>query len=93
MNRPSDKIMFEIYRVAGGRRYRVVYFTELGGHNREREIDRAMAGDHVYDGFVLSRVAGRAKQVIGGVGDRLNAGERIAPAELEALLAPLAWAS
>ena len=38
----SDKTMFEIYREEGyGRKYRVVYFTELNDHNRETEISKA----------------------------------------------------
>ena len=41
----SDKTMFEVYRdVTYGTRYRVVYFTELQDHNKELEINRAMAG-------------------------------------------------
>ena len=39
----SNKVMFEIYREAGyGRKYRVVYFTELNEHNKEAEINRAL---------------------------------------------------
>ena len=45
--------MFEVYRdVTYGTRYRVVYFTELQDHNKELEINRAMAGEHFVDGFI-----------------------------------------
>ena len=43
----SDKIMFEVYKEATySGKYRVVYFTELQDHNKEAEINRAMAGEH-----------------------------------------------
>ena len=75
MNAASERIMFEIYRTTGpGRLYRVVYYTELDERNRETEIDRAMAGDHIYDGFISGPVAERAKEVIADVVARLNAG-------------------
>ena len=39
----TKKVMFEIYRDADyGNRYRVVYFTELGEHDKEDEISRAI---------------------------------------------------
>ena len=85
----SDKIMFEIYREAGyGRRYRVVYFTELEEHNKEAEISRAMAGDHVFDGFIGDRRPLVAKQAIVAVIDRLNDGEALGGQQVEELLAP-----
>src|SRR5258707_2501278 len=41
----SDKVMFEIYRETEYTgKYRVVYFTELQDHNKETEINHAMAG-------------------------------------------------
>ena len=50
-----DKIMFEIYRETEYTgKYRVVYFTELQDHNKESEINHAMAGEHLYDGFLRS---------------------------------------
>jgi len=49
----SDKVMFEVYREGRyNRTYRVVYFTELGDHNREQEFNGALAGDHFLDGFL-----------------------------------------
>jgi hypothetical protein len=75
----SDKVMFEIYREAGyGRRYRVVYFTELNEHNKEAEINRALTGDHYYDGFIVDWRKDEAKAVINRWLDRLNQGEALA---------------
>lgn len=83
----SDRILFEIYREADyGRRYRVVYFTELNEHNKESEINRAMAGEHYFDGFIPERGKEAAKQVIAEAVRRLNAGEAVDAAELEARL-------
>ena len=45
----SEKVMFEIYKetVYNGH-YRVVYFTELGDHNKEFDINHAMAGEALH---------------------------------------------
>jgi hypothetical protein len=79
----SDKVMFEIYREPYQGRYRVVYFTELQDHNKETEINRAMAGDHFYDGFIRSYRKEQAKEAIGRLLDRLNDGERLTPPEID----------
>ena len=43
INSYKDKIMFEIYKEnIYSDRYRVVYFSELDDHNKDKEIDRAM---------------------------------------------------
>lgn len=74
----TKKVMFEIYRDADyGGRYKVVYFTELGEHDKETEIDNAMRGQHVFDGFLLHRERNTAKQVVDGLLDRLNRGEQL----------------
>lgn len=84
----SDKIMFEVYREASyNRRYRVVYFTELTDRNKESEINRAISGEHYYDGFIAGYGKQEAKAIIQEVVDRLNNGERVPPEELEAKLA------
>ena len=84
----SDKVMFEIYRETGyAGRYRVVYFTELQDHNKETEINRALAGEHFYDGFLANYGKEDAKQIIEGLLARLNSGETIEPAEVERALA------
>jgi hypothetical protein len=78
----SDRIMFEIYREASyDRRFRVVYFTELTERNRDLEISRAMAGEHVVDGFIRLERSEEAKAAIDVLLERLNAGEAL-PAEL-----------
>ncbi len=84
----SDKVMFEIYREPDfNRAYRVVYFTELGEHNKEYEINRALAGEHFYDGFIRNYRKDDAKKIIEGFLKRLNAGETLAPDDLESALA------
>lgn len=83
----SDKIMFEIYRETGySGRFKVVYFTELQDHNKESEINRAMAGEHFYDGFIKSFRKDEAKELINGVLERLNHGDTVAPQEVEKAL-------
>ncbi|HVO62526.1 MAG TPA: hypothetical protein VMT53_16450 [Terriglobales bacterium] len=85
----SKKVMFEIYREADfSGRYRVVYFTELGEHDKETEIDDAMRGEHIFDGFLLHRERNEAKQVVGEILERLNRGERIDSAAIEEMLQP-----
>ena len=80
----SDKIMFEIYREATySGRYRVVYFTELQDHNKETEINRAMAGEHFYDGFIKNYRKEQAKESIDRILERLNSGERLTPVDVE----------
>jgi hypothetical protein len=83
----SDKIMFEIYRekIYSGR-YRVVYYTELDDHNKETEINRAMAGESFYDGFLKNYTAEEGKQVIEQFVERLNQGEKIDAAEMDRAL-------
>jgi hypothetical protein len=84
----SDKIMFEIYRETGyDRRYRVVYFTELSDRNRDLEIARALAGEHLLDGFIPLERAEQAKALIERFLERLNAGEAASGEELSAALA------
>ncbi len=74
----ADKIMFEIYRDASyDQQYRVVYFTELDENNKHNEINRAMAGDHVYDGFLKELSADAGKEKINAILARLNDGETL----------------
>jgi hypothetical protein len=87
--RSAAKVMFEIYREGGyNRAYRVVYFTELNDHNRETEFNRALAGEHVYDGFIREDARKEAKAVVRELLGRLNDGEELAAADLERSLAP-----
>lgn len=83
----SSKVMYEIYQEAGyNGRYRVVYFTELNDHNKEFEISRALAGRHVYDGFISDWKKHEAKQIIARFVGRLNDGEKPGVEELEEVL-------
>jgi len=83
----SDKVMFEIYRETGYTgEYRVVYFTELQDHNKEHEINRAMSGEHFYDGFIKNFRKDEAKEIIESLLKRLNNGERFDSAEVERAL-------
>ena len=87
----SDKVMFEVYRETQySGKYKVVYFTELGDHNREFEINRALAGEHFCDGFIKNHGKDEAKDVIEGLIKRMNEGERITPQQFEAALQPYA---
>jgi hypothetical protein len=70
--------MFEIYRESSyNRTYRVVYFTDLGDHDKDKEINRAMAGDHVFDGFLGAPDKREAKRTISGLLERMNDGEEL----------------
>ena len=81
---PSSKIMFAIYREAAyNRRFKAVYFTELNDHNKETEINRALAGDHFFDGFLKEAKKDEAKAIIDRTLERLNEGEQVHPEELE----------
>jgi hypothetical protein len=83
----SDKVMFEIYRETEYTgKFRVVYFTELQDRNKETEINRAMAGEHFFDGFIKNFGKDEAKQIIQSLLNRLNDGEPIDPREVERAL-------
>ena len=86
---PSDKIMFEIYREEGyNRHFKVVYFTELGEHNKEYEINRALAGEHVSDGFIRQPHADAAKAVIDSLLARMNDGEALGAPDIDRAIQP-----
>lgn len=90
--RIEDRVMFEIYRESTyNQKYHVVYFTELGEHNKDIEISRALAGDHVFDGFLGGERKLEAKKAIATLVQRLNDGEQITSqqvcTELEPFLA------
>ncbi len=81
--------MFEIYRESAyNKKYRVVYFTELGDHDKDKEISRALAGDHVFDGFLGGDQRREAKRTIAELVDRLNDGDALTTHEIGAELAP-----
>ena len=81
--------MFEIYRDIGyGGVYKVVYFTELGEHDKEKEIDDAMRGEHIFDGFLLHRESQQAKRVVAEILNQLNRGETVGTGDIEERLKP-----
>jgi hypothetical protein len=81
--------MFEIYRESNyNQKYRVVYFTELGDHDKDKEISRALAGEHVFDGFLDSEQRRDAKKTIAVLLERLNDGNALTAQEIGAELAP-----
>ncbi len=83
----SDKVMFEIYREGTySGKFRVVYYTELNENNKEWEINRAMAGEHFYDGFIRNYRKDEAKDIIEAVLKRLNDGERLSADDVESAL-------
>ncbi len=83
----SDKVMFEIYReIEYSGKYRVVYFTELQDHNKETEINHALAGEHFFDGFIKNFRKDEAKEIIQSLLARLNEGEHLDPQEVERAL-------
>jgi len=85
----SDKVMFEIYREPEfGRRYRVVYFTELDEHNKEKEINDAMRGEHVFDGYLRNYAKREGKRSVAAILERLNSGESVSAADIERELKP-----
>lgn len=87
--RVEDRVMFEIYRESSyNLKYRVVYFTELGDHDKDKEISRALAGDHVFDGFIGAAQRREAKKVIAGLLERLNDGEALTAPQIERELEP-----
>lgn len=85
----SEKIMFEIYRFPDdGGEYRVVYFTELDEHNKQKAIDDAMNGEHFFDGYILERERREAKKIIEEALDQLNDGDWVDPENLRKRLEP-----
>jgi hypothetical protein len=81
--RVAAKIMFEIFREGGyDRRFRVIYFTDLGDHNRDHEMNRCLAGQSVYSGYLREDARKEARQAINGILRRLNDGEAMAPGEV-----------
>jgi len=74
----SDKIMFEIYKdTLYNKNYRVVFYTELNEHNKHAEISRAMAGDHIFDGFIKDYKKDEAKKIIEAIVNELNEGKEL----------------
>lgn len=78
----KSKIMFEIYRESEyNRMFHVIYFTQLNEGNKEFEINRAMAGEHFFDGFFLEDAEQEAKAAIKSLVDELNDGKALTTEE------------
>jgi hypothetical protein len=84
----TGNIMFEVFRdSARDGRCRVVYFTELDEHARDAAIESAMAGEHVFGGFLDGTAVDAAKAVLSAFTDQADGGAA-AGDRLERLLAP-----
>lgn len=87
--RVAAKVMFEIYREGGyDRRFRVIYFTELNEHDRDQELNRCLAGESFFSGYLREEARKQARPAIAAILGRLNDGEAVEPAEVEAELRP-----
>ena len=63
-------------------------WLELGEHDKETEIENAMRGQHIFDGFLLHRERNQAKQVVDEILGRLNRGESVDPNAIRETLQP-----
>ena len=69
----SDKTMFEIYREKEfNKKFKVVYYTELTEHNKESEINHAIAGETIYDGYIKDATKEKGKVIIKELIDEMN---------------------
>lgn len=69
----SDKTMFEIYREKNfNKKFRCIIYTELNEHNKHAEINRAMDGDSVFDGFLRDLTKVEGKKVLMDILNEMN---------------------
>lgn len=74
----SDKTMFEIYREKEfNKKFKVVYYTELTEHNKEAEINHALNGETIFDGFIKDISKERGKILIKELVDEMNSGAKV----------------
>ena len=72
----SDKTMFEIYREKEfNKKFKVVYYTELTEHNKEAEINHAIAGETIYDGYIKDVSKEKGKIIIKEMIDEMNSNQ------------------
>jgi hypothetical protein len=72
----SDKTMFEIYREKDfNKKFRVVFYTELTEHNKETEINRALNGETIFDGFLKDLKKENGKALIKDLLKEMNTSE------------------
>jgi len=70
----SEKTMFEIYREKEfNKKFKVVYYTELTEHNKETEINHALNGETIFDGFLKDLRKENGKAVIKDLLKDMNA--------------------
>lgn len=68
--------MFEIYREKGfNRKFKLIIYTELNEHNKETEINRALDGDTVFDGFLKDSRKEEAKKILKDMISEMNMNE------------------
>jgi hypothetical protein len=80
----SDKIMFEIYQDKQyNEKFHVVYYTELNENNKHTEINRALAGISLFDGFIKDYGKDKAKVIIEGIVKDLNEGTQYTKEEIK----------
>lgn len=73
MAQVSAKSMFEIYRQKDfNRKFKLIIYTELNEHNKEAEINRAMDGESVFDGFLKDSKKEEAKKILKEILDEMN---------------------
>lgn len=73
MSFASEKSMFEIYREKGfNKKFKLIIYTELNEHNKETEINRALDGDTVFDGFLKDSRKEEAKKVLKDMISEMN---------------------
>lgn len=77
MAQVSAKSMFEIYREKDfNKKFKLIIYTELNEHNKETEINRAMDGDSVFDGFLKDSTKEEAKKILKDIIDEMNKSEQ-----------------
>ncbi len=80
----TDKVLFEIVRDdQAATPYQVVYYTELNEKERDEAIDRAMASEPIFNGFIDAARLELAKRAIAAWLERLNSGEPFNADEFE----------
>ncbi|HMS63692.1 MAG TPA: hypothetical protein PKD83_00400 [Ignavibacteria bacterium] len=73
----SDKTMFEIYREKDfNKKFRVVFYTELTEHNKETEINRALNGETIFDGYIKDLKKENGKAMIRELLKEMNSSEK-----------------
>jgi flagella basal body P-ring formation protein FlgA len=84
----EGKVMFSIYKdTTYNNDFHVVYFTELNEHNKDDEINKAMNGESLFDGYLREATKVEAKVLIAQALRKLNAGDELTADDLKETLA------